>query len=274
MEYTYSIQNDFPNHKVDMGTFIDELKSAYIPVENLIIQDDDVVIITQLDLTADQLDTVDDVISNHSGQAESPEEYIDKIKIVEESQEDVTQGIFQSTTIDIYISGTTGTTFVDRSFPFPISLFASKWLVSEDQISDVAEFHLAPNTVCGILTRPHYTGDTVLHVNDTVFTQAHMRIGYYITVNGQDLGRVISKNEMELTITVENPLPIDMAAGSYVFFTIKMVPFWRFNAPGFCSVGESKIGSSLVPANTIMRMVYHNNSGKPKWFSFSIDYLY
>jgi len=61
---------------------------------------------------------------------------------------------------------------------------------------------------------------------------------------------------------------------TYVMFTVKVVPHWRFNAPGFCSVGESKIGASFIPANTIMRVVYHNNSGSAKWFAISLDYLY
>jgi hypothetical protein len=101
-----------------------------------------------------------------------------------------------------------------------------------------------------------------------------MSLGFFITINGQDLGRVIDKDENNLTITIENPLVSNLQPMTFIYFTIKIVPRWRFNAPGFCSVGESKIGASLIPANTIMRMLYHNISGKPKWFAISIDYLY
>lgn len=273
MTYTYSITNDFPNQKVDMGSLIEELKLSNIPIENLVIQGDNVKVITSLDLTTEQETITDTVISNHDGD-EFVELYTEKVKIIEEQVLDRTQGHFQSRTIDMYISGVTGTTHVDISFPFPVSLFSSEWLVREEQVSDIAEFHIAPDTVCGALTQPHLSGDTVLHVSDTVFTQADMKLGYYIKINGQDLGRVIAKDSDNLTITVEEGLANDTAPGSYIMFTVKVVPHWRFNAPGFCSVGESKIGASFVPENTTMRVVYHNISGKSKWFAISLDYLY
>lgn len=272
MTYTYSKQNDF-NNKLDLGSFIDELQNTYIPVQNLVVQGDNVNIITSIELTTEQETTVDTLVSNHKGEP-IVELYTEKVKIVEEQVNDVTQGHFQSRTIDLYISGVTGTTYEDISFPYPVSLFSSEWLVGENQIGDAAEFHLSPNTVCGALTQSHSSGDTILHVSDTVFTQANIMIGYYITVNDQNLGRVLSKDPNNLTITVENPLQYDADPGSYVLFTVKIVPHWRFNAPGFCSVGESKIGASFIPANTTMRMIYHNNSGKSKWFAISIDYLY
>ena len=56
MTYTYSIQNDFPLQKIDMGSFIDEVKAALIPVENLVVQSDVVKIITSLDLTFNLFD--------------------------------------------------------------------------------------------------------------------------------------------------------------------------------------------------------------------------
>ena len=273
MVYIYSIQNDFPNQKIDMGSFIDELKIENIPVENLVIHDDEVNILTLLNLTSGQTSIIDTVILNHTGEIVN-DVYTEHVKIIEETHGAETQGIFQSITIDLYISGVTGTTYKDLKFPYPVSLFSSEWLVREEQVSDIAEFQLAPNTICGALTTPHSSGDTLLNVSSTVFTQADIKFGYHITINGYDLGRVIDKDVGNSTITVEYPLPVDMAPGSYVMFTIKIVPHWRFNAPGFCSVGESKIGASFIPANTTMRMVYHNISGKAKWMVISLDYLY
>jgi hypothetical protein len=274
MTYTYSIQNDFPNQKLDMGSFIEELKGSFIPVENLIVQNDDVVkIITSLELTSEQISTVETIISNHEGEL-IVETYTEKVKIVEEQVDNQTQGHFQATTIDLYISGVTGETYTDISFPYPVSLFSSEWLVAESQIGDSAEFQIAPNTICGVLRQEHSSGDTTLYVNDTVFTQANIMLGYYIKVNGQELGRVIAKDQNNLTITVENGLSTNLSAMTPVMFTVKVVPHWRFNAPGFCSVGESKIGASFIPANTTMRMVYHNNTGTAKWFAISLDYLY
>lgn len=273
MIYNYSIQYIFPYKKVNMGSLIEELKTANIPVESLVIQGDIVKIITLLTLTTEQENTIDTIISLHKGEPLT-QNYTEKIKIVEEQVNNMTQGHFQSMTIDLFISGVTGTTYKDHSFPFPVSLFSSEWLVNESQIGDVAEFHVSPDTICGVLTQAYYSGETTLHVSDTVFEQANIMLGYYVNINEQDLGRVIAKDKENLTITVENPLQEDINIGSYILLTIKIVPYWRFNASGFCSVGESKIGASFIPANTVLRMVYHNNSGKEKWFAISIDYLY
>jgi len=273
MTYTYSIQSDFPNQKIDMGSFIEELKKSFIPIENLVVQDDNVKIITSLDLTSEQETIIDVLVSEHQGEA-IVEDYTEKVKIIEEAIGGLTQGHFQSITIDMKIPNKTGTTYKDISFPYPVSLFSSEWLVAENQISDIAEFHLAPNTVCGVLRQAHSSGDTILYVNDTVFTEANISLGFHITVNGQDLGRVIAKDENNLTITIENPLNTDLPPMTYVMFTVKIVPHWRFSAPGFCSVGESKIGASFIPANTTMRIIYHNTTGIAKWFAISLDYLY
>jgi len=273
MTYTYSIQNHFPLQKIDMGSFIEEIKDINIPIENLVVQGDNVNIITSLDLTTEQEISVDTLVSEHQGE-EIIEVYTEKVKIMEEQYHGLTQGHFQSCTIDLEIPSETGSTYEDLSFPYPVSLFSSEWLVAENQISDIAEFHIAPNTVCGVLRQPHSSGDTTLYVNDTVFTQADMMLGYYITINGQELGRVIDMDKVNLTITIENPLDTDLSAMTYIMFTVKVVPHWRFSAPGFCSVGESKIGASFVPANTVMRVVYHNITGTSKWFTISLDYLY
>jgi len=273
MIYIYSIQNDFPLQKIDMGALIEELKESFIPVENLVVENDVVKVITSLELTIEQEATVDSLISLHQGE-EIIEIYTEKVKIVEEAIGGLTQGHFQSCTIDLYLEDVTGMTYTDLKFPYPVSLFSSEWLVSENMIGDSAEFQIAPDTVCGVLRQAHSSGDTVLYVNDTVFTEANMSLGFFISINGQDLGRVIAKDTNNLTITVENPLATDLNPMTYVMFTVKVVPHWRFNAPGFCSVGESKIGASFIPANTIMRVVYHNNSGIAKWFAISLDYLY
>lgn len=274
MIHTYSIITDFPNRKIDMGSLINELKVAYIPVENLIVQGDNVNIITSLELTSEQKTILNTIIAEHQGEVATEESYTEKVKIVEEAIGGLTQGHFQSCTIDLYIEDATGTTYSDLSFPYPVSLFSSEWLVREEQVGDVAEFQLAPNTVCGVLRQAHTSGDTVLYVNDTVFTEAGVSLGFYITINGQDLGRVLEIDNVNLTLTVENPLASNLEAMTYIMFTVKIVPHWRFNAPGFCSVGESKIGASFIPANTVMRMVYHNYSGTAKWMVISLDYLY
>lgn len=271
INYTYSINNDFLNKKVDINTLITEIKENNLPLEHIVIKSDDCIIYMSIQLTDEQIDTLNFIINNHDGYY-SEDIYVEQVKIIEEQNQN-TQGHFQSTVIDLYISGQTGTTHKDLSFPYNISLFSSEWLVSENQIGDVAEFHLSPDTIIGSLTQNANINDSILNVSKTVID--NLSIGYYIKINNEDLGRVINIDKDNNKITTENPLKNNYNVNStYIKMTIKIVPKWRFTAPGFCSVGESKIGASFIPANTIMRLVYHNYSGLSKWFGISIDYLY
>lgn len=271
MTFTYSIQNDFLNSKLDLSTLIDEINDKNISLEHIVVRSDQCEIITILSLTTEQETILDGIVSNHTG-IEDTSPNVEHVKILEEQVNNGTQGHFQSTVIDIYISGQTGTTFVDYSFPFNISLFSSEWLVTKEQISDIAEFQLSPETVVGVLTSDVNEGDTVLNVNSTVVE--NLSIGFWIAVNGDNLHRAIKINKENNQVTLEQPVSANFSAGSPIKMTIKIVPNWRFTAPGFCSVGESKIGASFIPAHTIMRLVYHNTTGTSKWFGISIDYLY
>jgi hypothetical protein len=271
MTYTYSITDDFPNSKLDLTTLIDEITYENLSLEHIVIKSDQCEIITTLDLTTEQKTLLDFVVSSHSG-IENIENNIEHVKILEEQVNYGTQGHFQSTVIDLYISGQTGTTYVDYSFPFNISLFSSEWLVSKEQIGDIAEFQLSPDTIVGVLTSDANVDDNILNVSPTVVE--NVSIGYWININGIDLNRIVKINKDNNTLTLEEPINNNFTSGSYVKMTIKIVPSWRFTAPGFCSVGESKIGASFIPANTVMRLVYHNYNTTPKWFGISIDYLY
>lgn len=270
MTYTYSINNDFINQIVDLSTLIITIKDSNLPLEHIVIKDDNCIIQTYVNLTDDQKLLLDNIISNHTG--EYIENHIEKVKIVEEQNDNGTQGHFQSYVIDIHVSGETGTTYVDHSFPFNISLFSSEWLVNENQISDIAEFQLAPNTIIGYLTSSASINDLTINVSDTVID--NISIGYWLSIGNEDLGRVINIDKVNNQLTFENKLKNNYNIGDLIKMTIKIVPHWRFTAPGFCSVGESKIGASFIPANTVMRLVYHNTTGTSKWFGISIDYLY
>lgn len=271
MTYTYSIKNDFKNKKVDLNSLINEIINNNLPLSNIIIKSDNCIIYMVLELLTEQINILNDIINNHDGD-ENTEEHIEKVKILEEQNDKGTQGHFQSTVIDLYISGVTGTTYKDLSFPYSISLFSSEWLVNESQISDIAEFQLSPDTIIGVLTKNANKDDTILNVSNTVID--NLSIGYWLKVNDEDVNRVLDIDKDNNQITIEKPLENNYNINTYIKMTIKIVPRWRFTAPGFCSVGESKIGASFIPANTIMRLVYHNTTGTEKWFGISIDYLY
>lgn len=270
MTYTYNI-NDFKNNKVNLPSLIDEILDKEIPLKQVFKQDQNVIILLKLEITQEQEIILNNVISNHTGNEFEFTE-IEYVKIKEEEYVDKTNGHFQSQVIDVKITDH-GVSYVDKVFPFNISLLSAEWLVDSSNIGDIAEFHLAPDTVIGVLTSDCVSGTSIFNVNDTVIN--NLDVGYYVKINNEDLGMVVSKDIENLTITTEKQSTINYSANDYILMTIKVVPYWKFTAAGRSTVGQNKIGASFIPANTILRLVYNNkNTIKNKLFGITIDYIY
>lgn len=276
-QYTYQI-SDFPNDKVNYDTLINEVQSSNITIALDRIDNNatQVIFVFKTELSDDEEDLLFNIVSNHTGADSVGEDTLVKIK--EEEYTGETQGHFQACVIDLEITGK-GTKHKDITFPFPISLFSAEWLVDIEHKGDRAEFHIAPDTIVGAITQSIDAsgGLTTISVSPTV--TENIQRGYFVKLGSSEnaeIGRVVSYDNNEHTVTFENPIEDNYAAGSYVFMTVKVVDYWRFTATGFNSVGESKIGASFIPANTVLRMVYHseNDVSTNKLFGISIDYMY
>lgn len=276
-QYTYLI-SEFPNDKVNSDTLINEVQSSNITIALDRIDNNatQVIFVFKTELSDDEEDLLFNIVSNHTGADSVAESTLVKIK--EEEYTGETQGHFQSCVIDISTSGYETVT-KDLSFPYPISLFSAEWLVDTEHKGDRAEFHLAPDTVIGAVIQNIDASDglTTISVSDTVVE--YINKGYYIKIgspSNECLGRVVDYDIDNKTITLEEPITSSYTVGSYIFMTIKIVPYWRFTATGFNSVGESKIGASFIPKGTILRILYYNENGvmTNKIFGISIDYMY
>ncbi len=64
------------------------------------------------------------------------------------------------------------------------------------------------------------------------------------------------------------------ATPTYVRQTAFMARNFKIPAAGRIEVGDSKIGGSYLPANTVFRVAYTNDSSSGKSFGFVIEYLY
>jgi len=69
-KYTYSIQNDFPNHKVDIPRLTEEIEESEITValDYIEIVDDDCNIWFKNELDGENRNRLDTVVANHSGE--------------------------------------------------------------------------------------------------------------------------------------------------------------------------------------------------------------
>jgi len=182
-----------------------------------------------------------------------------------------TGGNFQAQTFTIDVASGTGWYETDISFPIPISLLSASYVGNDEIVGDEAQFLVARNTITGVITTTVSSGIEI-DVSQTVADNA--KIGYYITIDSEDLGRVVSIDSVNNKLTMENSITTTHTAGSYVKQTVKMAPRIVFGDNGVMIIGESKIGGSYISPGRLITARYNNISGGSKKFNFTIEYLY
>lgn len=276
--YNYNIL-EFPNSLVNIDTFTKEINQSSIitALSHMNIINNVVEVIFKADLSNNDKIILDDLVIRHDNSIKHSD--IINVKIKEQEDYAQTKGHFQSTVIDLEIDPSQNIVTKDITFPYPISLFSSEWNVDVTNVGDKAEFHIAPDTIIGTITSTidGSEGLKTINVSQTVIDNISM--GFHIKIGSKTnscIGRVASIDKDNKTITFEESISQTYTAGSYVFMTVKVVDYWRFTAPGFNSVGESKIGAAYIPANTVLRIIYHNINGLNvnKLFGVAIDYMY
>jgi hypothetical protein len=152
----------------------------------------------------------------------------------------------------------------DYSFPHPMTALTTTVQTTPDLLDDVVEVTVAPGTIIGVLTGNISPGTSVIPVSSTVLQ--YLMIGYYITINDtnnvDDLGRVISIDSVNSTVTVETATVHSFVAASpcYIKMGVKYVDNWVIGPSTQYIIGEGKVGGTYIPANKIIRISYLNNS--------------
>jgi len=199
-------------------------------------------------------------------------------EVIIQEEDTKTGGHFQESSYSITVGSGDSTKELDVSFPFPISLLAASWQNKSDFDTDSIEFEVGPGTTIGTITSNVASTDTEISVSQTVIDNTS--IGYYIKLydgtNTDDLGRVLSIDKVNNKITMETAATQAFTASTptYIKQTVKMLPKSPLDTEGSMSAGESKIGGSYIPANTILRATYHNTAATAKKFIFFMEYLY
>jgi hypothetical protein len=197
------------------------------------------------------------------------------------SEEDVpTGGHFQSTTVKA-ISGTANEwNYTNYSWPFPISFLSAEINVPANLVGDFIEVGVFPDTIIGTITADCVATDTVINVAQSVID--NLDIGYFVSLsdgtNTEAHGnRVVAIDDVNNTITLSDGLANGYLAATptYVRMTVDVIHDMELAEGRFC-IGESKIGTSYLPANAVMRIGYKNINGNanPKELIAIFDYLY
>jgi hypothetical protein len=196
-----------------------------------------------------------------------------EIIIQEEISTNKTGGHFKIAGFDFDVPASIGVFQKDFLFPTARALLSAHVHVSSDWVNDVVAIHVAPDSIIGTISSAGAINDTVFDVQQSVID--NIMVGYLVQVDNQKLGECVSIDPVNLQITTENGLTSAVQANDYVKITVEMVKNIKFTVGGVTkNIGESKIGSSYLPAGQVLRVVYDNKTAVEKKFHFNVEMLY
>jgi hypothetical protein len=171
------------------------------------------------------------------------------------------------------------TTLFSFSFPINISMLEGSFVSSDENRGDMWSWIVSENTTVGAITASVGIGDTVINVSSTVCTYAS--IGYEIRLfNGtisENLGRVLSIDTANHRVTMEtaSTQAFSPATPTYVQMSVVFMRDCEFGSPWVYEYGSSKIKSSYIPANTVIKVYYTNrHATQDKRIVVHMEYLY
>lgn len=162
--------------------------------------------------------------------------------------------------------------------PYNTRVATITFLPKEENIGDIVSLYSAVDTLCGVITTaigtPGNTGNfgSVISVSPTVIQ--NVGIGFSIDLFdsqnnvSQNVGQILSIDQVNSTITVSYPITNYFSPGSYVQFSIPRITNINIGSTNPLTFGLGKNGSSLLPANIASQISYTNNSNTTKTFSF------
>lgn len=277
--YTY---NQFPNEKCNAGRLNYEILESAITIQLVSIEVKAVVYIYfKTDLSEAEVTILDNIIANHSGEALTDdklqivraENLTEHLKYVEEND---IKTLYTSQSLVIDISAGEADHTADFTWPFDITLMTGTLGVSEEMVGDYFSAMVAPNTLIGATTADwDCNPDTSIYVTSTV--AQNIKVGYYLgeyTTN-TDIGRVTHVDANNNIIRVDSTYDSStMAAGTYLSMTPKIVQNLYLHSQNPIEIGKQMPTGQRIPANTIVRIEYHNTNEIAKKFSFFVEYLY
>lgn len=104
--------------------------------------------------------------------------------------------------------------------------------------------------------------------------------GHYIKItdgsNTDDLGAIIYVDTANLNLYMDK-YPVNSYSPltpTYVLLTVYSVKDYEIGPPWGHTIGESKIGGSYIPPDTVLSVLYTNKSNESKYFVGQVEYLY
>jgi hypothetical protein len=205
--------------------------------------------------------------------------YLDtpQVRIVEEEQEDATQGYYR-TDYHHFSCASNCTTSYKFSYPYTISAMVLKVITLPQNDLDIVDSYAYPRTPIGVIASNVDIGDTTISINSTVirYTITGAEVTLTDGVNTHNCGEILKLWKDHIKISIPSTHDFQMYSPTYV--TTKLHNFRNLvlhKEVPLHSFGECKIGGSVISPGIEMEVKYQNfSSNIDKDFSFILEYLY
>lgn len=158
------------------------------------------------------------------------------------------------------------------SFPTPISALSITFKTKDIHEGDLLNMSIGNDIIYGYLTADVNINDKVINVSQSVINNA--KIGFFISIDGKELGQVINIDKMNLQLSLDKPCTDMFFSNKTINLYPKVINDFIIGFPGLYEIGKEKIGGSHVPSNTNIELQYENKSSDRKKLYLVIDYLY
>jgi len=268
MSYVYSLATDFGG-ALNLERLGQEIRaSAIVTALDYVTQTGDAVeVVFKAALSAGDKTTLDGDSSPAGGLVAAHDSapsvrQPDAVIIQEEDVATPTNGKIQNTSIQ-FVADAEATTLYDvPPWPHPIAATLIEFVTEAAHLGDTVELLVAVDTVVGAITSDVAQGATVIAVQPSVVNNVYPgdRLKLYNGSASADLGYISAVDKAAKTVTVGTPAAQAFSAATPTYCLYTSVPIKsRTVGPAWRNtVGESKIGSSYLPANVPIRVVWHN----------------
>lgn len=275
-KYVYPISNGTKNGVIATDSLSAEITSSTIAtaLDYVVTVGDAVEIWFKAAISGVDQTTLTLLVSNHEGESLKPE----PTEVVVREEIYKTQSQYRAKGLNLDITAMQGEkNWIDLSFPYPVNIFSCQYIHKEYMEGDVIDVVISPDAIIGAITANVAAGDTVINVQPTVID--NLKIGYRVNlftgVTSEEIGECIAIDSVNNQITVSQGSTMAYMAGgpTYVRMNYYMVEDLVLRNRHAMELGKDLIGGSLLPANTVLRLMYTNNEGtmSNKMFSLVLE---
>lgn len=200
------------------------------------------------------------------------------VRVQEQSDDPTKQvgGKHKALGFNFAVPASTGDHNYDIQVPYNISVLSVEYVPATDMEGDAFSAYIAPDITIGTITSDVSISDTVINVGQSVIDNSY--IGAIVKLddgtNVSNCGYILSVDSGTITVETGSANAHAAATPTSVKLTHEAIKDVTLSGTVVMDIGATKIGSSYIPANAIIRITYHNHSGVAHNFTGVIEYLY